>query len=938
MVKILQKAVEAAAKAEQRNRPASVLSDDDITKTPGGDLLVKAMPEDDLKALNDELADLGSPAGLNLGRIGEIFGETDMFGDNALENILSNIKTNNKEVFEYLRRDKQSMESMLAIATETGYDRIIHSFLTRKPGQVAPPDDVLAGVVALIKLGQETQYGARQVLGMADGPEKTEAFKKVRLLATVTSNLAAQVSGNVSEFARGLSVVSNISKLENMNLGNYAEQLDTFINQMDDGLIDFHMHTLVNLQSPTAKAKYAEKGLLAKTYDVAMESYINALLSSPVTHMVNMAGNFGFQVQTLAERGLAGVIGEVRTATARALGMDMDIGDQRYIGEAAAEAHGLKMAQKDALVLMTKTFLTGEGSEAISKIDLRTRRAVGSTDNVADIGRAINQGDFTKASIDSLGIMLRLSGRFLATEDEYFKVISRRRVLYREAHRSGQIVYQNARKSGMSRDDAKAMAEAKYYDTIANPSKEIEDIMTAEARQLTFQQKPEGFFGRMGPTLNSIPFIKTVVPFYNTPTNIINEVFDRTLNIYSVYRAIKHGKGKDFDDAVAKLSLGNSVAGAMFALANGDYGDDIIVTGNLSRDFSTKINIQGSANVPPSSIGFKQDDGSYKFYTFSRFDPLSATLTMGADLANYMKYEDDPDVIDGLLKNYVLAVTEYAQQMPYLQGISELVAAAGGVYQSKEDFAERLMKFSGTQVGNVGTNVLGNFDRSTFGLLSYTAEMADMPFISQTAFTAMQERINNPLASNTKLPAGVDRFDNLYTETPAFMRGFYESLQKAKSRNPSLSGELEDGLNFWAESKTQGQGKDYERYFPIRIQSGEYTALDQELIRLAEVGAGSFPFHKTRIDGILLNDQQYNKYIRLTNAVDEEGRQLGDTLFKGNLLTSLQDRITETEYNLMSDEERFEDLSGILSKHRQQARKILKAEDPRFSLIDMSNQ
>ena len=104
------------------------------------------------------------------------------------------------------------------------------------------------------------------------------------------------------------------------------------------------------------------------------------------------------------------------------------------------------------------------------------------------------------------------------------------------------------------------------------------------------------------------------------------------------------------------------------------------------------------------------------------------------------------------------------------------------------------------------------------------------------------------------------------------------------------------------------------------------------------MGAGSFPFHKTRIDGILLNDQQYNKYITLTNAVDEEGRQLGDTLFKGNLLTSLQDRITETEYNLMSDEERFEDLSGILSKHRQQARKILKAEDPRFSLIDMSNQ
>ena len=61
-----------------------------------------------------------------------------------------------------------------------------------------------------------------------------------------------------------------------------------------------------------------------------MENYINALLNSPTTHMVNIAGNASFQALSLAERGLAGFIGNVRTLG----GLRGDIGDQRYMGEA----------------------------------------------------------------------------------------------------------------------------------------------------------------------------------------------------------------------------------------------------------------------------------------------------------------------------------------------------------------------------------------------------------------------------------------------------------------------------------------------------------------------------------------------------------------------------------------------------------------------------
>ncbi|MGB0718368.1 MAG: hypothetical protein ACPGO7_03465, partial [Alphaproteobacteria bacterium] len=816
---LLKSAIEnIVGKAEQRSYGMSV-PDETVTKMPSGDLLIKGMGDDDLKALNKSLEESGWQEGLNLGRIGEFFNGPQInmnLEDFDFETVLKNIKTNNKDLFQYLRRKTQSMDAMIAIATKAGREDILYKLLGRKPGEVRPPEEVLAGLLGVIKLGRELEFGARQALSMPEG-EKVEAWKKLRMIGAIQSNLAAQVSGNISEYGRGLGLASNLARLENMNLKNYAENLGKFVEEMDEGLIDYHLHTFLTLQRPAARAKYAEKGWLAKTYDIAMENYINALLSSPVTHMVNMASNAGFQVLTLAERGLAGVIGNVRTLGGRR----GEVGDQRYIGEAAAEAHGLAMAQKDALTLMAKTFVTGESGDLVTKIDLRNRRALGSTDNLMDIASSVNQGDYTKAAIDAFGISTRAAGRLLATEDEYFKVITRRRVQYREAFRASQIAFTTGRKSGLSEEAAREKAEQAYQKIMIEPSQEVLDLMTSESRKMTFQGSPEGFFGRVGPLLHSIPFIKTIVPFYNTPTNVINEAFDRSLNWSPLYKAIKGDiSGREFDDAMAKLVLGNSVAMAMYSFIAGDYGDDVIVTGSGPSDFSTKYNIQGSANIQPYSIGFKQDDGTYRQYTISRFDPISALLIMGADMRDYARYEDDPAVLSQLTKAYVLSVANYASQMPFLQGVSDLMAAAGNSHQSKEDFFERMQKFVGKQVGNVGTNVIGNMDRAAFGLGSYASNYltdGKYPLLAQNSLYATIERIKNPEASNTNLPAGEDILGNLYTETNPFMQGFYSALQNAKGRNPFYSDKLLPKLDYWANIQRQGEGKWHESLNPVRI-------------------------------------------------------------------------------------------------------------------------
>ena len=930
MARFLKEAITSLGKAvenAERRSFGSMVPDDEVTKMQSGDIVIKAMPDDDLKALNQALDQSGFQQGLNLGRIGEIFDGMDK-GEFNMEVVLTNIKNNNKELFNQMRRETKSMDALMAMAQATGYDAIIHKFLGRKPGQVQPPEEVLAGLAAVIKMGRELRDNARKALDM-DEPAKEEAFKKLRLMATVQSNLAAQVAGNVSEYGRGLSVVSNISKLEGINLTSYANQLDEFVQGMDDGLIDYHLNTFLTLQKPSEKAKYAESGWASKTYDLAMEQYINALLSSPVTHMVNIAGNASFQMLSLAERGLSGVIGTVRTLGGRR----GDVGDQRYIGEAAAEAHGLMMAQKDAFLLMGKTMVTGESSDFVTKIDLRTRRALGGTDNLQDVASAINQGDFFKSFVDLMGISSRLPGRMLATEDEYFKVITQRRVLYREAYRGMQSVFQQARRSGVSRDEAKQLAEAEYVKIMTSPTQEVKDLMTTEARKMTFQGRPEGFFGNVGPVINGIPGIKTVVPFYNTPTNVINEAFDRTLNWSPVYKAIKGDiSGKELDDALAKLAIGNGTAAMMFSLANGDYGDDVIVTGSLGKEFATTQNISGSANVPPYSIGFKMEDGSYRFHSFSRFDPLSAMLAIGADMAEYARYTDDPDDLVTLAKIYSLSIAEYATNLPFLQGVSELQKAIGGSFQTKEDILDRLSKFAGQTAGSVGTSVLGNLDRSVFGLASYGQNYitnGQYPLVSTNSFQATMERLNDPFASSTKLPAGVEPITgDLYTELPPFMQGFYQSLQRAKARNPYFTKDLPDKLDFWGRSKTQGEGRRDEMFNPMRIQTGEYNALDQELIRLSETGIGVFDFHRDRIDGLKLNNEQYNNFVRLINEVDDEGKVLGELGFdpEETLLNALKYQVTDTEadyYNLPTDEDRFKELKGILSDRRAKARQRL---------------
>ena len=931
--------------------------DDTITKMGDGDILVKSMPEEEVVELNKIIADTGyqGPAldfGLDFARIGEIFDRAELLADDSgrlIGNLMEDIKVQNKALFKHMKRDKQSLEDLLKLAEAAGVDSMMYKFLKMKPGQMAPPEDVVGGIIAIVRLTKELDHGVQLAL-QATGPEKATLMQQIARLGAIQSNLSAKVSAVVSEYGRGLAVVRNVQKLQGLNLKNYSEELTDYIKGWDEKSIDFNtmdesemnMKLLQYTQlSNPAKAKYIEKGPWAKSYDAAMEIYINALLTSPVTHFVNIGGNFAFQTQTLIERGVAGIIGEFRAKMIGGENAEL-VTDRVFMGEMVAEAKAVVMAQKDAWTLMGRTLITGESGDFASKIDLKNRRAIGKEDNIGKIMENAGKGDFNGMFYDVLGVATRIPGRFLASEDELYKVVSRRRVQYREAYKRSSIDYRLALKAGKTREEAKDLSSQTFADVMTNPPSDVLDMMELEAKEMTFQSDLEGIAAKLGGVAN-LPGVKVVVPFYKTPANIVQNVWDRSFNVFPVARAIRKGSGREFDDAMSKLVTGWGVMSAMMYFASGQYGDDYIVTGSGPTDKKAR-KIMADKKIQPYSIGVKNDDGTYQTFTFSRMDPMSGLLAMAADMAYYMRDNDlseDPKIYDAMMTAATLSAAQYATNMPFLQGFAELMTAVGNPYGEKEDIIERLQLFAGKKVGDVGTAISGSVQgRMTFGLGAYFAEQADIPVIGATSFSGAMERYLNPTASNTMLPDEYI-FGTHSTELHPFLQGFYKAVQEAKARHPSFSDQLPPGLDFWGNERQTSKGTFEEFFNPIRTtHNAELTPLDQELIRLSEVDAGTFSMHKKTIEGVKLSAQDYNDYIYLINNFDEEGRLPGDRGYNPeetllNTLNSYMDPTTDNgafyfgasrdkDKNAFDDESRYNLLSAEVTQRRSYARKFMR--------------
>lgn len=523
----------------------------------------------------------------------------------------------------------------------------------------------------------------------ADNPTPENLFQFRRML-TVHHAIQKEVLAARSETARALQSwkipaggsaerMRDITSLLDRNGGSETAELlarkVAVLGSMPDGA--------------GALTKFVEKTPLAKTLGAVQEYWINALLSGPKTHAVNMMSNTGVVGLSVLERSMAAKFGR----------MFSDEGVE--LGEAAAQVAGLRGGILDAFRNAGKAMRTGQTGFGMNKIELsRTRYISSGSWNVRSdswMGRAI----------DGVGAVVNVPGRLLQAEDEFFKTIGYRMELHAQAHRM-------ATREVAAGKVSKADLNKRVSEILDDPPEAIRMESAATAAYQTFTSEPGKITRWITRGMIDYPALRFVLPFINTPGNILKYTFERTplAPLTSKYRnAIARG-GAEADLARTRLAMGT--VGLML-------GIDLAMNGNSTGSGPTvnRSEIQNwrRQGYRPYSVKLGE-----KYYAYNRLDPLGYHLGIAADMAEYlMNAEADELTVAESQEAFaagVFAIAENITSKSYLQGLSLLVEAVNDPNRFASSYLERFASsFVPTGVREIAT-FIDPVQRATHDVIS----------------------------------------------------------------------------------------------------------------------------------------------------------------------------------------------------------------------------
>lgn len=873
--------------AEKRVLPP--LPDEPVQQV-GSSLIIREASPEEVDSINRALGGEYTK-GINFPQIADNLGEAD------LGQYLSRLKDANQQLFETARRGTLNFDGLMQMAESQGMEDLVSQWLKRAPGQGEAAEKVLGGMLAAMELTRQTTDIFTQAKRLPSGPQRDELMTRAKQMMTMEANLYANLSGAGSEAGRTLYMLrESQQRLDVGDVGRRADELMNLFGAENAQDIEYLGDLYLSLPDPRSRAKFVQQGIGAKSMDIAVEIWINSILTAPTTHMVNILGNSMFYATRNLETAVAAGIGKARSAITGNK-------DRVRAREALIQLQAIQETFIDALVVGGRTLFTEEPSDIASKIDVRNRRAIGTTGDPRVIMEEIKSGNYGAAFINTLGVMYRMGGRFLLAEDEFFKAIGYRSSLRQMAYARGANLYDEAIEAGKTPDEARRLAAEESARILENPPQGLVNDARDAARQMTFQGDLTGFLGDLQGSM-SHPAAKLFVPFYKTPTNVMKETVKRSplaLAFPSTYKKLAAG-GRTADMTMAQIATGSAIMSSFAAMGMGVFSpdNDVIIMGSGPTDPRAK-QAMARKGIQQYSISLKQEDGTYQSITFSRLDPISGMLTMAADFAYYAQYEDDEAVLDQLAMAATLGISQYAMDMPFLQGVQELSSAF--MNSNPKVRFEQMAELAGQKVTEAG--------------------LAALPTVS--SFSAGIERMQDPTAGSSMLPAE-GLFGEDPTQLPAFMRGFYTALQKAKARNPFFSDTVEPRLNLWGEVMTQGQGEGWEFISPIMVKETKFAPVDDELMRLG----GGIAMNPKKIDGVRLNATQYNQWVTIQNQMDANGRFPGQVGYDASttMLPTLMTVIESPDYaELPTKDDQLDAITNIVGKYRSAAKRILISRD-----------
>ena len=448
-----------------------------------------------------------------------------------------------------------------------------------------------------------------------------------------------------------------------------------------------------------------------KMMNMVTEYWMNSLLSGPATQVVNTLGSALTTSLRMGEMAFGGLLrGEPDVARA-VLG---------YAFKMETIHEALKMGAK---AWRTQDPVLTKGSVAFNDTAKRTDAITSenASQMMGNNGKRfdVNKHDSIASAVDAIGTGVRLPSRGLMTVDEFFKQLNYRSYvrtnLAYEGLQAGKAngkelaEFVNERFQNYITKGGRAYNEANVYLDAVEKSKTINrleyggeqmSVIHAELAQNPYDPSRGGLadaalefskvntftndlaqdsvVGILGDTLGKlktkIPVLNFVVPFINTPTNILKFALDRTplgMGADLTYRRKKLTEGLNSEDPfvraqhAGRLATGVSVvsAGVWYTLSNKEF-----ITGGGPRTQEEKEALQLTGWQPYSiKVG-------NKYVSYQRLDPMATVIGLFADLVEAEEYYDlDDTAMGNMFSAAMLSFSNNVTNKSYVKGLDNML-------------------------------------------------------------------------------------------------------------------------------------------------------------------------------------------------------------------------------------------------------------------------
>lgn len=763
-----------------------------------------------------------------------------------------------------IKTTKVTFDEIKAKAQTIGIDEKFIKRLTDANGKMMPNAvDTYRAMQVLESSAGELDRLFKMV---ADGTATESNRLQLRQQIALHGMIQKGVKGMQTETARALAVM-RIPRDGNIDL--IRATLDEYggeksLNDMANAYLKL---------DATGRSKMMEKTMFTAGKDVWFSTYINGLLSSPVTHAKNIVSNSLFGVYQIPERMVAAFYSNVLPKGVRDFKALLPGSAEEKIGyeEAIIMAQSLPQGIKRGLQMASRAWKENAPTDPYSKVELLQGQR--NSDNFAADFNLSEDSMFAKG-LNFYGKAVTLPGKALMTEDEFFKGTLYQIELNAQVSRLGRKMYSDSIEQGLSEVDAIAKTDNYITDILTNVPDDLDEMAMEFARRGTFTSKLPPNLEKLQEIFSS-PWLKILVPFFKTPANIGLEVVERTpfAPLSSRWRNDIANGGISRDMAMAKVSLGSTFM-ATFA----GFAGEGQISGSGPARASEREALERTGWRPYS---IKVGD---EWMSYSGIEPVSALMAIAADYAEYAIYEPDAEKVEEVFIGGMFAMYDYLKEQPYMQGVADIGALIGDADSGKVKAA---LNSYAKQVGSfaIGGSPVGAYNSLIAGI----------------------ERLIDPTKKDTKADP----------ELPMGIKGFYEGLYKYASRIPGLNAVLPDDLNMWGDPRQEGQGRVMEMVLPTRVSPAQFSPADDVLVRLGSpLSVKSF----SKVDGVELNPVERNRYKEI----------YGKEIVVGGM--SIKDAIVEMAntpgFELIPLDQQQENIKSLHGQYAKAAKQMLLMESP----------